>query len=179
MTCIVGLVQEGSVYMGGDSAAVSGLDLNLSAMPKVFVNGAFLMGYTSSFRMGQLLQYAFSPPERGLTQNLHAYMVTTFVDGVRDCLKAGGYARKHDEEEEGGQFLIGYSGHLFVIEMDYQVHESKDGYAAVGCGANIALGAMHVSSDAPPRKRVLAALHAAEHFSAGVRGPFTMLQKAA
>jgi hypothetical protein len=36
MTAIVGLVQAGSVYIGGDSAGVSGMSLTVRADAKVF-----------------------------------------------------------------------------------------------------------------------------------------------
>ena len=62
MTCIVGVVDNGKVYMGGDSAGVGGLCIETRKQPKVFRNGDFLIGYTDSFRMGQLLQYKMSPP---------------------------------------------------------------------------------------------------------------------
>jgi hypothetical protein len=176
MTCIVGLVDRGSVYIGGDSAGVAGLHLSLNAAPKVFQNGPFLMGYTSSFRMGQLLQYAFDPPVRTVSQDVYAYMVTTFVDSVRECLKGGGYARKNNEEEEGGTFLVGYEGRLFTIEDDYQVHETVGGYHAVGCGAPYALGSMHVTGYMTPEHRIRMALETSAHFSAGVRAPFTVLK---
>ena len=58
MTCIVGLVHEGVVYIGGDSAGVGGMSLTVRADEKVFQNGEFLMGFTTSFRMGQLLRYS-------------------------------------------------------------------------------------------------------------------------
>jgi ATP-dependent protease HslVU (ClpYQ) peptidase subunit len=178
MTCIVGLVDRGGVYIGGDSAGVAGLDITLMAQPKVFHNGPFLIGYTSSFRMGQLLQFALDPPVRTVSQDVYAYMVTTFVDAVRDCLKGGGYARKNNEEEAGGTFLVAYEGRLFTIEDDYQVHETVGGYAAVGCGADFALGSMHVTGYMNPEGRIRMALETSAHFSAGVRAPFTVLKVA-
>ena len=39
MTCIVGLVHEGVVYIGGDSAGVGGMSLTVRADEKVFQNG--------------------------------------------------------------------------------------------------------------------------------------------
>jgi len=178
MTCVVGLVDKGAVYIGGDSAGVSGWDLTVRADAKVFRNKDVLMGFTSSFRMGQLLRYAFVPPTHHPDIEIDRYMVTVFVDAVRACLKAGGYARKDSEEESGGTFLVGYRGHLFEIERDYQVGEMHDGYGAVGCGAQIAHGALYALSTAArnidPRGRVRCALEAAERHSAGVRGPFTI-----
>lgn len=172
MTCIVGLVDGGTVHIGGDSAGISGWTLALRADPKVFRNGPFLIGFTSSFRMGQLLAHAFTPPPRAIDQDIYAYMVTSFVSAVRDCLKAGGFAERHSEAEKGGDFLVGYRGRLFLVEADYQVGEEVGGMAACGCGREVALGALFAAASLPPRERIKIALEAAERFNAGVRGPF-------
>lgn len=176
MTCIAALVHDGRVYMGADSAGVSGWDLTVRADQKVFRNGPFLMGFTTSFRMGQLLRYHFVPPPHPEGVTVDRYMVTTFIDAVRDCLKAGGYARKKEDAEEGGTFLVGYRGRLFEVESDYQVGESVLSFNAVGCGAGYALGAFYATvllvND--PEARVRLALEAAESFSAGVRRPFVV-----
>lgn len=173
MTCIVGIATaDGRVCIGGDSAGVAGWDLTVRADVKVFRNGPFLMGFTESFRMGQLLRYAFKPPLHYPEVDIDCYMVTTFVDAVRQCLKEGGVAGKSNEVESGGAFLVGYKGQLFEIDSDYQVGKPLDGYAAVGCGAQVALGAMFASKGSPSDERVLLALNAAERFNAGVRRPF-------
>lgn len=67
-------------------------------------------------------------------------------------------------------------GSLFCIDSDLQVAEHRLPYAAAGCGEQIALGALHATSNSglKPKKRIEAALKAAEQFSAGVRGPFTI-----
>ena len=176
MTCIVGLVHEGTVFIGGDSAGVAGLSLVVRADEKVFRNGDFLMGFTTSFRMGQLLRYSLKPPRRHPDDDIHQYMVVDFVNAVRGCLKAGGYASKEDEVESGGTFLVGYAGHLFTVNSDYQVGIPEDGFAAVGSGQDIARGALFATQgQATPRDRVLTALRSAERFNAGVRGPFHIL----
>ena len=172
MTCIVGMTEKGKVYLGGDSAGVGGYSLTVRADRKVFRNGDFVMGFTTSFRMGQLLAHALKPPKRFPDSDVYAFMVTDFINAVRDCLKSGGYAEKHNDAEQGGTFLVGYEGRLFTVYGDYQVAEHVDGFAAVGCGHEIALGAMFASKSLKPTERVRVALEAAERFSAGVRGPF-------
>ena len=174
MTCIVGLVHKGAVYVGGDSAGVADLDLTMRADEKVFRSGPFVMGFTSSFRMGQLLRYKLRIPEHDPRQDDDTYMVTAFIDAVRECLKDGGWASKSNERESGGTFVVGYRGKLFVVYDDYQVERSMDGYSAVGCGAQIAHGALYATRGLDPRKRVRIALAAAEHHSAGVRAPFVV-----
>lgn len=173
MTCIAGIAHNGMVYLGGDSAGCSGWDLTVRADPKVFVNGPYVIGYTGSFRMGQLLRYSFAPPapEAG---DLHRFMCTTFVDAVRKCLKDGGWATRDKEQEEGGIFLAGTAGHLFSVESDYQVAEALDGFFAIGCGNQAARGALFATASGvlTAQERLEVALRAAERLSAGVRGPF-------
>ncbi|MFI6274307.1 hypothetical protein [Streptomyces sp. NPDC050988] len=183
MTAIVGLVHQGTVHLGGDSAGISGWSLTVRADAKVFTVGPYVLGFTSSFRMGQLLRYSFTPPKplgQGVeeTKDVPRFMATHFVDAVRETLKAGGWLKKDSEREDGGTFLVGAAGRLFEVHDDFQVAESADGYAAVGCGYEIALGALHATarSRMAPQKRVRLALEAAERLSAGVRGPFTILE---
>lgn len=177
MTCIVGLVSGGKVYLGGDSAGVSEYNIVERGDAKVFRNGPFVMGFTSSFRMGQLLRYSLSVPEQTSEQTDDRFMCTTFIDTVRKCLKDGGYARKKDGEETGGIFLVGYKDRMYKIESDFQVGRSRRGYEAVGCGENYALASLWETSNtkARPKIRVLRALKCAEEFSAGVRSPFKVL----
>lgn len=172
MTCIVGLVEGDRVWIGGDSAGVAGWDLTVRADQKVFRNGAMLFGFTSSFRMGQLLRYALQVPDHDPRVDTDKYMATTFIDAVRECLKGRGWAENDKGQERGGTFLVGYAGRLFCVESDYQVGVPADGYAAVGCGDQIARGALYASGHLVGQARVEVALRAAERCSAGVRGPF-------
>ncbi len=174
MTCIVGFVEGDSVWLGGDSAGVGGWSLSVRADRKVFRNGPMIFGFTSSFRMGQLLHWALTIPDHDPRIDVEKYLTTTFVDAVRDCLKSHGCAKKTNEVEEGGTFLIGYKGQLFCIGDDYQVALSADGFDAVGCGHDIAKGALFASAHLHGEERLELALKASEHFSAGVRGPFHM-----
>jgi hypothetical protein len=179
MTCIVGLVTKKGIYVGGDSAGVGGYSLTVRADEKVFINQGFVFGFTTSFRMGQILRFGFSPPKRHSDVDLHEYMVTSFIDGVRDRFKAAGYMGKEKDREEGGCFIVGHGGRLFTVYGDFQVGESKDGYHAVGCGDDIALGSLFatkkLSKFANPEGAVELALEAAEGYSAGVRRPFKIM----
>lgn len=170
MTCIVGLVFNKNVYIGGDSAGVNScFHKQIRADEKVFVKDGFIFGFTSSFRMGQLLHYSLKLPP--VKADLMAYMVTDFVDAVRNCFKAGGYGTTLNGEDSGGFFLVGHKGRLFQIAGDYQVGEVFDRYAAVGCGQELALGSLY-SSTGKPEQRIRKALQAAAHHSAGVAAPF-------
>lgn len=177
MTCIVGLSDKGRVWMGGDSAGVAGLSITIRADPKVFINGPFIIGFTSSFRMGQLLMFDFIPPTHPQDMNNYQYMVTLVVPSIRSCFKDGGFAQSNNSQEKGGQFLIGYNGILYHIGADYQVGIPIETYTAVGCGEDIALGSMYTSQGRKPEYRIKTAILAAEKFNGGVRSPILVLKK--
>lgn len=178
MTCIVGIQDRGSVWIGGDSAGVSGLDVTLRRDPKAFINHDFAIGYTTSFRMGQLLRFQFVPPKIPKGQDLYQYMVTHFVEAVRQCFKAGGF-HDQDNKNHGGEFLVGYKDRLFTVDNDFQVAEDYPDYAAIGCGAKYALGCLSVQerlANQQARKRIEQALDVAAQFSGGVRPPYTIVK---
>lgn len=178
MTCIVGYLDKKrkKVTIGGDSAGVAGLDIRIRKDTKVFKNGDFLIGCTSSFRMIQLLRFSFKAPEIE-SKNIYEYMCTDFINAVRECFKHGGYLQQHsDGDEKGGTFLVAYKNRLFRIENDFQVAESLNGIEAVGCGADYALGSLYILSkqNLTPKEKVLKSLETASFFSAGVSKPFVI-----
>lgn len=174
MTCIVGLIHDGKVYIGGDSAGVAGTNIQNRKDIKVFKNGPFVMGFTTSFRMGQLLHYTLKVDEKiKPKQDVMEYMVKTFIPTVQKCLKDGGWV---SDGKQGGNFLVGFKGRLFEIQSDYQVAEIQEEYNAVGCGEFYAKGSLYSNSHIEdPRERVHNALEAAAHFSSGVCGPFNII----
>jgi ATP-dependent protease HslVU (ClpYQ) peptidase subunit len=175
VTCIVGLVDGNNVIMGADSAGVDGsLALSIRRDPKLVWRAPYLIGFTTSFRMGQLLAHAFKPPEPCIGESVMRFMVVDFVDAVRACLKDGGFASKTNEQESAGTFLVGFLGRVFWIENDYQVAEPDCGYAACGSGRDVALGSLHATRciGMPAEERVKKALEAAAAHNAAVHRPF-------
>lgn len=177
MTAIAAVKHRGKVYMGADSAAVAGYSLAIRDDAKIFRNGPMIFGFTSSFRMGQLLRYSLTLPERPPSaKDTFGWLATSFVNAVRCCLKDGGFARKENEVESAGVFLVGYQGNIYGIDSDYHVGSCGD-FAAVGCGADLVLGSLFSTKGKDPGTRLRMSLEAAECFSAGVRGPFHFLRE--
>lgn len=183
MTCIVGLVHNGAIYMGGDSAGTnSDLEFSIRLDPKVFLlKNRFIVGFTTSFRMGQLLRFSLRLPNQRQGQGDYEYMCTAFIDAVRKCFYVGGYMGKEKDggdRENGGRFLVGYRGVLYDVGGDFQVGINQDPYYSVGFGNNAAFGSLFTTAPLglEPEKRITLALEAATHFSAGVRPPFVILR---
>ena len=179
MTCVVGIVEGDSVYIGADSAGVAGFDLTVRKDTKVFVREKIAFGFSGSFRFGQLLKYELRIPELEEGSDVFNYIVTKFVGAVRCCMANNGQLSTKNGVEAGCQFLIGIKGRLFCIESDYQVAESTLPYASIGVGSDYALGALDVLySENPycsPVDKIGRSLEASAKFSTAVSAPFNIV----
>ena len=182
MTCIVGIAAEGHVWIGGDSAAAGDWETRECFNPKVFTVGEILIGYTTSWRMAQILRGHLElpdAPERHpeLLESAAPYIMEKVVEEIRIILHKYHWATEEDNKQKGGNLLIGYRGHLFEVGADYGVTEMADEYDAIGCGGPYALGALHATRETgiSPEYRVKMALEAAAHMSGGVMPPFYIM----
>ena len=183
MTCIVAIAQNGTVYMGSDHAASddkSGWIMSRKE-PKVFKVGQYGIAFTDSFRMGQILQYNWTPPKYTPTKTnsgLDKFMRTKFIDSVKVAFKDHGFGDiGGNDEDTGGIFIVGLEGRIFVVDEDFHVGENLVNYMAEGSGGMFALGALHATKNQKnPKMRIKLALEAAAEFSMSVAPPFTYIQ---
>jgi len=179
MTCVVAVIHENNVWLGADSAAFADHDIVTRSDEKVFQNEDFIIGFSGSYRIGQLMRYAFSPPEKSTKITEMSFMVNEFVDAVRDlCKDKGVLGKENDVEVMEANLLVGYAGKIYCIEQDFQVSVLAEHYAAIGTGSQVALGAFHALKDRkeiPPTERITKALQAAAEYSVGVRAPFVVM----
>jgi ATP-dependent protease HslVU (ClpYQ) peptidase subunit len=183
MTCIVAIAQNGTVYMGSDHAASDDKTGWTMARkePKCFKVGQYGIAFTDSFRMGQILQYNWTPPKYTPTKTnsgLDKFMRTKFVDSVKFAFKEHGFGDiGGTDEDTGGIFIVGLEGRIFVVDEDFHIGENVVNYMAEGSGGMFALGALHATKNQKnPKLRLKAALEAASEFSMSVSPPFTYIQ---
>lgn len=177
MTCIVGLKHKGKVYIGGDSlGSNTALQKVVRADEKVFKKNDMIFGFTSSFRMGQILRYSFYPPAR--TENIDdmQYLVGNFIPALITCYSEHGFLSKSHDRNVGGIFLLGYRQELYKIESDFQVGIPVLNYDSCGCGDDLALGCLFATEGKPPLTRIKLALDAAAAHSAGVAPPYKIVE---
>lgn len=182
MTCIIGYEYNGTTIVAGDSAGLSDWVIT-QRHTKVFRLNEMIVGYTSSFRMGQLIQHCFDYPPIPTTGADERYFVRDFVPALRKLFEDGGFGKKGGENgDEGGSFMIGVQGKLFAIESDYQVTSTPTGLLSIGVGRNFALGAMTalrpfvLSGELSPQAAVTRAMEATAKNCMGVALPMTMLE---
>lgn len=176
MSCIVGIVHEGNVYLGGDSAGTSeSCQSVIHAEPKAFCIGEFVIGCAGSFRISQILRYVFVPPP--ISGDLMRYMVTAFVPALKECLKVD--EQKSEDLLCGSRALVGVRGRLFCIYTDFHVEETLDEYNTIGSADDVAYGALYATRclENDPMTRLRIALEAAQKYYASVREPFVYVKE--
>ncbi len=179
MTCIVGVEQDGKVWMGSDSAASDGHVIYVVDSPKLITNGPITFGYTSSFRFADLLKFKLKFPAQKKAQDDRDYLVGVVVEKIRESLKEGGYARVDSHRDSGGTALMSYRGMLYKLQDDFSVLRCVDQYASCGSGTEFAMGSLfttHGDARFPPSERVKMALQAAAKHCCTVQGPEHIIQ---
>lgn len=178
MTCIVGMIDKKTkkVWLGGDALGSNGWSKACIKDPKVFKLGDMLIGSTTTFRFGQVLQYNFKIPERQKHIDDMQYMVSSVVPELRKALKEAGVSEVNNNVETGGVCLIACNGELYQVQSDFSVLRCSRGFDAIGSGKAFAEGALFaVDGRVSAKEAVKVALQTAESCCATVSGPFTIL----
>jgi ATP-dependent protease HslVU (ClpYQ) peptidase subunit len=166
MTVIVGIANDTNVYIGGDRG-VSDNDIILSmSRPKISQRGGWIFGYAGTLGTGQLIEFITLPK---VAKGEDPYKVLR-LDIVEELKKAYDiYGR--DIEDNGTDWLIGYSNRLFEISSgDWGVLEVSQ--SAIGTGSTFALGSLHTSQNwRDTKKRITKAIESSIQYSPTCAGP--------
>lgn len=174
MSCIVGIAENGKVWIGGDSAGIGpDGELQLRKEPKVFKIGDLLIGACGSPAdyQGWVIPNTIFDPSMAAFD----WVCFTFLPWLRTI-------RSADADFE---LLIGLRGHLFHVYGTRQVTEELAGFDAAGSGAQVARGALYFFEwdKTPtgqlkwhPTQRIELALEAAQRFTSTVREPWVILE---
>lgn len=171
MSTVIGIVQDGKVYMGSDSYATTedGVKRNLNRIKKMFTNGRYLIGFIGSVRVGQsLMPHVFTPPDE--IMHFPDAMVTQL--GEKGCL-----ATDQDSQTcaQQSNFLIATpEGELYEVLADFQINDIDD-YTAIGSGSHFAYGSLYTTRRMKdPKKRLRIALETAAFFDTSTGPPFVI-----
>jgi len=175
MTAIVGFVKNGNVYMAGDTLGSNGFTKSEYTESKVFINGDFILGYTSSFRFGEILEYNFKPPKQENGVSDKRYLVTSFIPELRKCLEENKYTAK-DQAGTSGTALLGYKGKLYKLQDDFSILEASVGYDSCGSGEYHCEAVLWSLCDSKlhPKKIVRKAIQCASEKVTSVGGTITV-----
>lgn len=167
MTCIVGMVSNGQVYIGADRGISNEESIISSARPKVYENNGWVFGYAGSVGTGQLLEFINFPKD---VKDPYKTLRLHIVEEYRKAIASFG----NNEEEHCAEILIGYGDKLFEFNtLDWGVVEVRT--SAVGSGNQYALGCLYGYMYGTPEDRLEMAIRAALHYSPTCIGPIDIL----
>lgn len=177
MTCITAVVKDGHVYMAGDLMGSNGYTKKVYPDTKVFKNGDFIMGFTSSFRLGQILQYNWQQPPRMEGMTDREYIQLDVIESFRSCLNDFGFGEMKEEGHHGGNWLLGYKGCLYEMQDNFSVLKNED-FCSVGSGgfhAEAALALLTEDDDFDPEFVLSKAISIASRFTTSVSEEYTFV----
>ncbi len=185
MTCIVAIKDGKTLYFGADSKAGSPTtgEGYSATTPKVFRKGEYMVGYTISFRAGQVLHHDVdwpAPPADLPADQLESFMVREVVPRLRNALRDAGALKTSEGVDQGAHFVIGLRGQLFSVGLDFSATGLVDDYMAIGSGRHHAYGALHALAglQMAPEERIQRALAAAAQYTMNVGAPFLLISNA-
>ncbi len=158
MTCIVGMEFEGKVLLAGDIQGTGGNNKIIHTQAKVFRRNGIVIGYTTSYRFGQLLEHVLPdpvPPEKDT--EIYRWLVTVLIPNIRKVMKEELGLQADDDGSgykiPGGEALIGVRSQLWYLQDDFSVLRSVEGFSAVGSGYEYALGSISTSLNMLGKKK--------------------------
>ena len=142
MTCIVWIVANGKVFIWWDAQG-TGDDYtkDMRKDVKVFKNGDFVVWFSGSYRVGQILRYCsdftLKPTEKEkIGRDFMWYMCNDFITHIRDSLEKNFYSdTKKDKKVWEMSILVWYKDKLVQICEDFQVWECINPFDSVWCWA--------------------------------------------
>lgn len=174
MTCIIAYKEpsSGKVWLGGDKLGSDGYTKIIVKDPKVFQNGEFYFGYTTSFYMGQILKYHWTRPTRSMHQDSdNEYIYKDVMNSLKKVFKDNEFGKSKDvHEPDFGNFIMVYKDRIFEVQPNMSLLECED-FIAVGCGAQTAHGVMDAlinNTNHEPEKLIVETMKSVSRFMCGV-----------
>lgn len=171
MTCIIGLVHDGRVYMGGDSQRSRGSVIETAPTPKVVRFGDMLIGSCGLALALNLIQHRLEVPKLAqIGESGEGYLFREVATPLRRL------AKDHDLDFSDCELLIGFDQRIFRVGTDFSVLWNGEGLASIGAGERWAIGAMlALEGTVPAEDRIRRSLEIAGRCCDGVAGPYYVM----
>ena len=169
MSCVVGLIQNGKLYMGSDGLATTEDGERRPVICiKIFTNKNYLIGYTGSVRHGQLIGPRYFDPPKSI-YDLPEEIRKKFDESGAMMLMDNG------QQMHASNILIGHKGRLFEILIDFQMNEVMGNFTGIGSGSPYAMGSLFATKKwKSPEKRIINSLDCAKEYDRSCGRPYTI-----
>ena len=179
MTCLIGVVEGNTMYLGADSIGANDDYQLIRRDSKIFRKRDMLIACTHSFRFRDIIRYDFELPKHPEGMSVEKYMVTIFIEGLRKKLKDCGHIKIGDGDNSGCGLLIAYRGKILKIENDFQLGQANTDYDSHGSGMYHAMSSMFTTSgyNIKPEERMRLAFESCRRYVQGSCAPPYKIKK--
>lgn len=179
MTVLLAVVEGGVVHLAADGvASVHGGAHTMRPLP----GGKFVawsepepmaIGVCGAYRVTQELRYRWAPPDvraekatdRAVAATLISLQAHLFADDLKPLIV-------DDDGDLEAEFLVAFRGRVFLVFGDFAFLERRGGFAALGSGMDVGMGALFASKGRAPKDRLTVALQACADVREEIRGPW-------
>lgn len=129
MTCIVGIECVDGAIVAGDYMGSSWCAQGISTQSKVFSYDKLIMGYTTSFRFGQVIEHMLDDNKNFVPtdpNDTYRWLVRAFIPKLQAVLEL--------EKCKGGDAVISLNGQVWYIQEEFSVLRYTNGVHSVGVG---------------------------------------------
>lgn len=167
MTCALGIVHGGTVWLAADSATTSSdMVSDVATEPKAWARPAWVFASAGSWRLGQKLRHELRPNPN--PRDPDRYVAVELPKAIRRILT------DEPAEQDGCFLLAGHAGRLWEIDLaDCAATRSAWGYAAIGVPEAL-IGLALTAGE--PERRLRRILTMVSRHQANVRPPFTVVR---
>lgn len=183
MTAILGIEDQGKLYLIGDSyTGDSSQDYKaLCLSPKVYKISEFIVGLCGSPRHELLLEEILvkETKKKSFTPSLEwlKYKLPKLLRN--SCVEAGMYIVENGEKTMGTSgFIIGFQKTFYYLDSDFSLWATKTGIVGIGVASQYALGALSIlekDKTLTVEEKLTKALDATTEFSHFVCKPYTIV----
>ena len=143
--------------MGADKMATNDNRVILIQDPKIFyinVNDSpeFLVGVSGNLRVLNIIKYNNQIMNCQLTDDPYFNIINILIPYIQETLKNHNSFMEYEDEQANSDshFLIGHKGKIFIVSSNYCITETYENFGVIGCGEEIAIGALEVLTRTEP-----------------------------
>jgi hypothetical protein len=174
VTLIIAVKTSDGVIIQGDKNGFSGWgEVSRRHDAKVFIKGAWGIGFTTSYRMGQILRDKLTGDIAKGGMEAAAFAL---VEEARAELEKNHYSKLENNQAEGGTWIATEGSHIICIQDDYAYNVVADDYCCVGCGARYASAIMEYTKKEDALTRLDAAYKITIRLNTFVGGGYNRIQ---
>jgi ATP-dependent protease HslVU (ClpYQ) peptidase subunit len=151
MSCVIALKEDNKIYMIADSGVYSHQMYNKHILNtedgKIIKKGKFLFGIVGDYSSIQFFRYMYTPIENVENEPTMKFLNTKFIQDLILQLKNNNMIVENTDKSlkiyGDSVIIMGYKDVLIKISHDIKIIRYGDvPYLAIGCGDDIARGAM-------------------------------------